>query len=228
MSKNIKLLLKELKIPYHNLNHYELAFTHSSFNADAHTFHKDYERLEFLGDSILGFIVASYAYNNRPDLSQGDLTKLRSALVKTHSLANYARKLKLYEYIKVGSSYSNSIEKSDSVLEDVFESFIAAIYLDLGLKFTKKFIENIFGDDIIKFDISMVQDYKSRLQEEMQAEYRESVKYEVVEESGPAHKKHFKVCVMFENMVLGCGEGSSKKEAEINAAKDALTKRVGV
>ncbi len=225
MNKNIRLLLKDLNIPFHNLSLYELAFTHSSYNADAHTFHHDYERMEFLGDSVLGFVIASLVYKTYPELGQGDLSKLRSALVKTSSLANYARKYNFQDYIKVGNSYANDLAKSDNVLEDVFEAFIAAIYLDLGFKSARNFINLTFYDDVLHYDLNQIKDYKSRLQEEMQAEYRDSVTYEVVKESGPSHKKTFTVCVKFDDVILGYGVGRTKKEAESNAAKEALSKK---
>ena len=228
MHKDLHELLNQLGIKPHTMRIYETAFTHSSHNADAHTRHHDYERLEFLGDSILGFVVASLAFKHRLELSQGDLTKLKSSLVSTKSLANLARKYNFHEYIRVGNSFSNDLSKSDSILEDVFEAFIAALYLDRGIKDAGAFIEKTFIDLIKAYDVNDSKDYKSRLQEEMQAEYRESVTYQLLKESGPPHNRHFRVCVKFEDIVLGYGEGSTKKEAEINAAKDALAKKASI
>lgn len=223
--KNIQELLVKFHIKPHDISVYEEAFTHSSFNADANTKHHDYERLEFLGDSVINTVVTEHAYKTHPEMGQGNLTKLKSTLVATNSLAAHALAYGLHEYIRVGNSFMAQISQSKHLLEDVFEAFFGAIYLDQGFEFAKKLLLEIFAKDIEEFTVSEIQDYKSKLQEEIQAEHRESVAYELVSEEGPAHNRTFTVRVMFDGMELGVGVGSTKKQAEQNAAKEALAKR---
>lgn len=222
--KDLKVFLKQFNIEPKHIVLYEQAFTHPSYNADANTKHHDYERLEFLGDSVIDLIVAEVSFVTRPDLNQGSLTKMRAALVSTNGLSNLARKYGLHEYIRLGNSFSGDISKANHILENVFEAFVGALYLDQGFKVTKDVLVSIFIDSIKTFNADALNDYKSRLQEEMQAEHRESVTYELVSESGPAHEKKFKVRVLFDGIELGVGEGSTKKEAEQLAAKAALEK----
>lgn len=207
-----------------SLIYYDLAFTHSSFNADKKTHHHDYERIEFLGDSIIGLTVATLAFNERKELNQGDLTKLRSSLVKTSGLAGYAKKYNLLKYVQFGNSYIENERNIDGLLEDVFEAFMGAIYLDQGFSFTFKLIKKIFNNEIIHYSNKEITDYKSKLQEDMQAEHRQSVSYKLISSTGPAHAKIFKVAVYFDNQLLATGEGNSKKEAEQAAAKAAFRK----
>jgi len=222
--KDIREFLKQFDVEPKHVVLYEQAFTHPSYNADANTKHHDYERLEFLGDSVISLVVAEMSFVSRPDLNQGNLTKMRSALVSTNGLSNLARSKNLHEYIRLGNSFSGDVSKANHILEDVFEAFIGALYLDQGFKTTKAVLVDMFIDQIKSFNIDALTDYKSRLQEEMQAEHRESVTYELVSESGPAHEKKFKVRVLFDGIELGVGEGSTKKEAEQLAAKKALEK----
>lgn len=217
-------LYKEFNIKPNNELLYDLAFTHSSFNADNKTHHHDYERLEFLGDSIVGLVVATLAFNERKELNQGDLTKLRSNLVKTSSLANYARQYSLLKFVQFGNSYVENNRNQDGLLEDVFEAFMGAVYLDKGFNFAFNLIKKIFNKDIISFSKKEITDYKSKLQEAMQAEHRKSVYYKLVSSNGPAHEKTFNIAVYFDNQLLAVGEGKSKKEAEQAAAKAALRK----
>ena len=224
--KNIQELLVKFNVKPHSLSTYEEAFTHSSFNADANTKHRDYERFEFLGDSVINMVVTEHAFKVHPEMGQGNLTKLKSTLVATNSLASLSLKYGLHEYIRVGNSFVSQISQSKHLLEDVFESFIGAVYLDQGFEFTKKLLLSIFAEEIENFKISEMTDFKSKLQEEVQAEHRESVVYELVNESGPAHNRTFTVRVLFDGIELGVGSGSTKKQAEQNAARAALEKRV--
>ncbi len=223
--EKIELLLEKMNIKPHKLELFETAFTHSSYNADAKTKHHDYERLEFLGDSYLGAVVSELAFKAHPDMAQGPLTKLKSALVSTTSLANYARKCEFEKYVRVGNSFANDIAKSDSLLEDIFEAFIGALFLDQGYNETRKFIISLIYSDIQAYQLKNSTDYKSRLQEEIQAEHRESVVYELIKEEGPSHDKTFTVQVTFDGIVLGTGVGQTKKKAEQEAARAALEKR---
>lgn len=224
--KNLDQFFKKFNITPKNRELFEMAFTHSSFNSDAKTTHHDYERLEFIGDSVLGFIVASLIYKYHPEMKEGEMTRTRSSLVQSNSLAKYAINLGYNEYIRAGHSLSlEEASKNHNILEDVFEAVIGALYLDQGIEFCIKFITKIFEGDVINFKIDDFKDYKSLLQEAMQAEYRESVTYRVIREMGPPHDKTFEVEVLFNNCILGKGSGKSKKEAEQNAASDALKKK---
>ena len=226
MSKKAQELLKKLKIAYKDITLYEQALTHPSFNGDANTKHQDYEKLEFMGDAVLGYVSADLVYKYRPEMSEGDLTKLRSALVSTKPLASYARTFNLHEYIRIGHSISlEQVNKSDKILENVLEALIGAIYLDTGLKQAYRLISSLLLEDIKNYDIDNLTDYKSKLQEEIQAEHRDAVQYVTVEMKGPAHDRTFKVQVLYNGIVLGEGEGKSKKKAEEMAAKSALSKR---
>ena len=219
-------LLKNLHIAYKNIEIYEQALTHPSYNGDANTKHQDYEKLEFMGDAVLGYVTADLVYKNRPEMSEGNLTKLRSVLVSTKPLAAYARKINIPEYIRIGHSITlNQVKQSDKILENVLEALIGAIYLDAGLKPAYKLIEHLLIEDIKNYDADNLTDYKSKLQEEIQAEHRDAVQYVTVETKGPAHDRTFKVQVLYNNIVLGEGEGKSKKKAEEMAAKSALSKR---
>ena len=219
-------LLKKLHIPYKNVALYEQALTHPSYNGEVNTKHQDYEKLEFIGDAVLGYVTADLVYKNRPEMSEGDLTKLRSVLVSTKPLAAYARKIKLNDYVRIGHSITaEQVKQSDKILENVLESLIGATYLDAGLNNAYRLIKGLLLSDIISYDADNLTDYKTKLQEEIQAEHRDAVQYVTVETKGPAHDRTFKVQVLFNDIVLGTGVGKSKKKAEEMAAKDALSKR---
>ena len=145
---------KIIGIRFKDLELYEKALTHPSYNADAKTKHEDYERLEFMGDAVLGFVSADLIFKMHPNLSQGNMTKLRSNLVKTTALASYARKISLAEFIRTGHSIdSNKINESDKILEDVFEALIGAIFLDHGMDEAYVFVAKFLTDLILNFDV---------------------------------------------------------------------------
>ena len=226
MSKSAQDLLKKLKIAYKDIAIYEQALTHPSYNGDANTKHQDYEKLEFMGDAVLGYVTADLVYKNRPEMSEGNLTKLRSVLVSTKPLANYARRIDIPEYIRIGHSITiDQVKQSDKILENVLEALIGATYLDAGLKTAYGLIMKLLINDIKNYDVDDLTDYKSKLQEEIQAEHRDAVQYVTISQSGPAHDRTFKVQVLYNGIVLGIGEGKSKKKAEEMAAKSALSKR---
>ncbi len=223
--KNLYDFFKSFGIYPKNIELYEMAFTHSSFNSDARTRHHDYERLEFMGDSVLGFVIASLIYNYHPEMTEGAMTKARSTLVQTSSLAKKAREYHYDEYIRAGHSLTKEQAlKNDHILEDIFEAVLGAIYLDQGIEIATKYVVAMFESDVKNFTPTEVKDYKSLLQEAMQAEYRESVTYKVISEKGPPHDKTFEVEVYFNGQALGSGIGKSKKDAEKKAAQDALSK----
>lgn len=219
-------LLRSFDINPGDISYYELAFTHPSCNSDMNTKHQDYERLEFVGDSVIGFVSADLIYKLHPEMDQGYMSKLRSYLVCSKSLANYSRKYHIDDYIRIGHSITREqLSKSDKILEDVFEAFIGALYLDQDIGVTYRIIEQILYKDIEQTKIDDIIDAKTRLQEEIQSEYREAVRYELIDEFGPPHDRTFVSQVIFNGIVLGKGQGKSKKAAEEAAARDALSKR---
>lgn len=219
-------LLHSFDIYPHDISYYELAFTHPSCNSDMNTKHQDYERLEFVGDSVIGFVSADLIFKLHPEMDQGYMSKLRSYLVCSKSLANYSRKYHINEFVRIGHSITKEqLAKSDKILEDVFEAFIGAIYLDQDIGVAYRIIETILYDDIEQIKLDDIIDAKTRLQEEIQSEYREAVRYELIDEFGPPHDRTFVSQVIFNGLVLGKGQGKSKKAAEEAAAKDALSKR---
>ena len=219
-------LLHSFDVNPGDISYYELAFTHPSCNSDMNTKHQDYERLEFVGDSVIGFVSADLIFKLHPEMDQGYMSKLRSYLVCSKSLANYSRKYHINDYIRIGHSITREqLAKSDKILEDVFEAFIGALYLDQDIGVTYRIIEQIFYEDIKRTKIDDIIDAKTRLQEEIQSEYREAVRYELIDEFGPPHDRTFVSQVVFNGLILGKGQGKSKKAAEEAAARDALSKR---
>ncbi len=227
MSSDIFVYLKKnFKLDPKDRSLYELALTHPSCNAENKTKHHDYERLEFVGDSVLGFVSADLIFKTHPEMDQGLMSKLRSFLVCSKALANYSRKIGLTDFVKTGHSISKEqLSKSDKILEDTFEALMGAIYLDLGINDAYRTIKSILFEDIKKTGEEEIVDAKTRLQEEIQAEYRDAVQYILTNTEGPAHDRTFTVEVLFNGIVLGRGVGKSKKAAEEAAAKDALSKR---
>lgn len=214
-------ILEDLNIPYKNLEYYEQAFTHTSYANESNTI--SYERLEFLGDAVLELIISEYLYKTSNE-SEGKMTKLRSSYVCENALYEYSCLLGLNEEIKLGHGESERDGKHNkTIVADIFESFIGAIFLDCGFDIVKKFIYKNVIPLIENNSIDFIEDYKSVLQELVQTD-RKSLNYEVVEETGPAHDKTFKIIVKIDNIVYGEGIAHSKKEAEQLAAKSALKK----
>lgn len=213
-------IFKTLNFRPTNINLYYEAFTHTSFSNENPSF-ASYERLEFLGDAILEFIISEYLYKER-HLPEGMMTKMRACYVCEEALATYANDLKFQDDIKLGKSEMEE-GANNTILADVFEAFIAATYLDMGLPFTKELVLKIVTKYIDK-NINFLHDYKSTLQELVQTT-KKSVIYEVVSEKGPAHNKTFECVVKVDGIILGRGIGSSKKSAEQEAAKMALEKQ---
>jgi len=181
------------------------------------------ERLEFLGDSVLGMVVADYLFSLHSHVPEGELTKMRSWLVNASSLTLCARKLGLERFIKMSYSAEKSVEHGcNSILADTVEALIGAIYLDSGLEAVKNFIVNSLLP--IEMNNSVMQDtnYKSILLESVQAEGKESPHYMVLDEKGPDHDKMFTIGVYIENQLVATGTGKNKKQAEQSAAKKAI------
>lgn len=225
MDKDIRKVISQFGLTPHNLALYKQAFTHKSVNGAAGQNAFDYERLEFLGDSIVGMVVSDLVYNEHPELNQGGLSKLKASFIKTQSEASYSLKYHFDTCIVVGKSFQGEVKDNLSILEDVFESVIGAVYLDQGLDITYKLVRSFFEDDVKKASFHPESDPKSLLQEELQSESKESVSYKILSEEGPGNSKTFTAAVYFEGVELGRGEGKSKKEAEMAAAALALSKR---
>lgn len=209
---------KKYNINIKNLDVMQMAFTHSSYSNECHT--KNYERLEFLGDAVLQLITSEYFYLNT-DLKEGDMSKARASFVCENALATYARKIGLNKYIRVGHGQEKNV--NDTIVADVFESVLGAIYLECGFDIAKRYVDEIILP-FIKSDTHFLGDYKSILQEMVQTD-KKSLTYEVINEVGPAHDKTFTVNVVIDDIVYGTGSGKSKKEAEQKAAYDAYQKR---
>lgn len=202
-----------------------LAFTHRSFTNESRTTHDHNERLEFLGDSVLGLLISDYLYLTLCSTPEGDLSYLRSRLVEAKSCVTYFQKLNLEKYILLGKGEQvNAGRGRDTVLADLFEAIIGAIYLDGGLEEAKDFLFKNFSPEIEAILETPVQNWKALLQDFCQKKYQHTPTYEVLDEAGPDHSKIFKVAVIVNREQAGLGEGASKKEAQQSAAKDALHK----
>jgi ribonuclease III len=182
------------------------------------------ERLEFLGDAILNFIVAEYLFKTYPDIEEGSLTKMRSRLVNRKILAQRARELHLSEFLLLSTSAAQSIDSgSESIISDAFEAIVGALYLDGGLGVARKFIHMSLLKNPEVFNSAMMDDnYKSALLEYAQARSLGIPRYTVIREEGPEHDRRFTVEVSLNGQSLGTGTGRSKKEAEQSAAADGL------
>lgn len=218
-------LLLQMNLPkFKNQELFEQAFTHRSYLNESKERTQSNERLEFLGDSILSFIVSQYLFKKYPDFNEGTLTNLRSLLVNTKSLASIAKQLDFGNLLKLSKGEEDSKgRQNQSLLADSFEAFIGALFLDQGIKKVFLFLEEVLlqkADDFVKK--RSFKDPKSLLQEHVQARRQSSPIYKVILEEGPAHAKIFTVGVYVQNMLLGKGQGKSKQEAEENAAKQAL------
>ncbi len=215
--------LARQKIPYQNYALYQEAFTHPSYVNEASGRH--YERLEFMGDAVLQLFVSEYLFTHFPDVPEGTLTTMRAKLVREESLARFSRELNIGPYIRFGhGELKNGGPERASVLANVFESFVGAIYLDLGKGEVIKLLERTIFKHIDDMDSEDIQDYKTMLQELIQADSRKSVTYTLISSAGPSNAPTFEVAAMMDELCLGIGKGSSKKRAEQQAAHAALRK----
>ena len=210
--------LERFNIKFKNSKLLETALTHSSY-ANEHKGCDNYERLEFLGDAVLEVVTSEYFYL-QTNYKEGEMTKLRANYVCEKALATYAKELGIDENIRLGHGQMHNL--NDTIIADVFEAVVGAIYLDQGYSVAKKYIDTIIIP-YIKKEMDFNADYKTKLQELVQTG-KKSVEYEVVKEYGEAHKKVFEVVVKIDNIIYGKGRGSSKKEAEQRAALDAYNK----
>lgn len=213
---------KILGYQFNNLSLLETAVTHSSYANEKGNGHKYNERLEFLGDSVLGFVTADYFFTHMRDLPEGQLTKLRAATVCEDACFDYAKDIDLGTYMLLGKGEEKTGGRQrSSILADAFEAVIAAIYLDGGIEPARDFILRFIIPAIEKHQVAF-KDYKTVLQEVIQKNPEEKLTYVLVGESGPDHDKKFEVEVHLNSNIIGRGEGRTKKQAEQEAAREAL------
>lgn len=214
----------QLRIRFHSKALLKLAFVHRSFWNEHQEFISDHnERLEFLGDSVLGVLIADYLFLQHPTLDEGSLSTLRSQLVDAPACAAYVQKLEIAPFLLLGKGEQMNRGKGrESILADLFEAIIGAIYLDQGLDGVRSFFFMHFKEDVEQMVAAPHRNWKAELQDYAQKTYQQAPIYEVIEESGPAHKKKFRISVWIHEKKCGEGEGSSKKEGQVEAAKNAL------
>ena len=213
----MKDIFKKFNIEIKNEDLLRVALTHSSYSNEHGC--ECYERLEYLGDAVLEIVCSDYLFKNT-SYPEGEMSRLRSLYVCENALYEYSKEINLKDYIYLGNGIN---EANKTIIADVFEACMAVIYLEQGLDTVKK----LFHDMIVPYienHEDFLMDYKSLLQESVQT-VKKSVTYNLIEESGPAHHKEFKVEVIIDGLVYGIGVGNSKKEAEQNAAKEAYMKR---
>ena len=218
----MKTLEEKLGYTFQNPKLLENALTHSSCANESRGRLQSNERLEFLGDSILGMVVADHLYRNHPDLPEGELTRARAALVCEESLVEVAQELGLGEYLRLGKGEeAGGGRQRPSIRADAVEAVLAAVYLDGGIGSARKIIQKyILSREVA--GLTKPHDYKTALQELVQRESGQVLRYRLTGEEGPDHNKRFFVAVDLNGACIGSGTGRSKKEAEQMAAKAAI------
>ena len=221
---NLQRLEENIGYKFKNKQLLEKALTHTSYAFERHV--ESNEKLEFLGDSILEFISSKYLYNNFPKLSEGEMTKVRATIVCEDSLYKIAKKHNFSDFLFLGKSeLASHNEVRKAIMADSVEALIAAIYFDSGLEEAESFIIENLKDEVLSASKNVGQkDYKTVLQEKLQADGEVYIKYEIIKEEGPDHDKKFTARVSCDGKVLATGEGKNKKSAEMDAARKALQK----
>ena len=224
--KNLIEVEESLGYTFQDKDLLTLSFIHRSFaNESRGQVTRHNERLEFLGDSVLGLVMAEYLYRHLPSQPEGQLSQIRSRLVDASSCAHYLQKFELSRYILLGrgEKVSEGTAKT-SILADVFEALVGALYLDGGIDAVKSFLLTHFEEEIGQVINSPSRNYKAELQDYSQKLFQIAPVYKVIDEAGPDHAKIFHVLVFVNDREAGNGRGASKKEAEQLAALDALSK----
>lgn len=222
-------LVSELRarygIEFQNLAILDEAFTHSSYvNEHRELGLRDNERLEFLGDAVMEITVSEYLFQKYPDWPEGKLTRLRAAIVCTKSFSSFSKEAHFDRYIRLGKGEEkNGARARATLLEDLFEAFNGALFLDQGRGAVVKFIEQLVFPKIEAGEFSDQTDYKTNLQEFLQQDGEIEIDYQLLAEVGPSHDRQFEVDVIVDHKVLGSGVGRNKKAAEQAAAKKALS-----
>lgn len=221
---NIFDFLDQNNINYYNKDLINQAFIHTSYTNEHNQTLGDNERLEFMGDAVIQIYSAHRLYQLKPELKEGVMSTKRASLVSEHALADLAYEFHLNDYLLLGVGEEKSGGRNkDSLVSDMFEAFIGAIYLDSGYDNVVKLLDILMLKHIKENDESNF-DYKTKLQEYVQADSRRVIEYQTVSSHGPSNNPIFEVEVRIDNLVYGKGKGSSKKEAQKAAAKDALEK----
>jgi ribonuclease III len=215
---------KPMKLPnFLNQELFEQVFTHRSYLNEAGKGTVSNERLEFMGDSILSFIVSTYIYEHYPTFTEGELTNLRAALTNTNALYKVAKDMELGQYLKLSRGEESSGGRENrTILADTLEAVIGGLYMDQGLDATRTFVEGVVLPDIEEMISTGLKDPKNMLQEIIQRKHKVSPLYQTLHEEGPDHNKIYSVGVFIEEKLLAEGSGKSKQEAEKNAARKAL------
>ena len=211
----------DVKISRHQL--IDDAFTHTSYvNEHKQALH-DNERLEYMGDAVMQIWVSEQLFKHEPQLSEGQMSKYRAAIVCEKSFASLMRKMKLGQYIRLGvGEEKNGGRDRDSILADTFEAFIGALYLTAGMKKVDRILKEYVMPIIDNLEELEITDYKTRLQEYVQSDIRKAIVYKLLNESGPSNNPVFEIGAYLDEVLLGRGSGHSKKEAEQMAAREAL------
>ncbi|MGM9886899.1 MULTISPECIES: ribonuclease III [unclassified Lactococcus] len=224
MNKLQEKLKAEFGIVFTDEKVLEKAFTHSSYtNEERLPKVANNERLEFLGDVALSLVISDYLYRTYPEKLEGELSKMRSSIVRTESLANFSRRCGFGEFLKLGHGEEKMGGRNrETTLENLFEAFLGALFLDQGMEEVRNFIYRVVIPHIKADDYVKVIDYKTELQEILQVNGETIIAYDILEETGPAHARKFVAAVSNNGQILGTGEGRSKKFAEQKAAENAI------
>lgn len=223
LQKKIPDVETRLNYTFHDRSLLVLAFIHRSYINEHREVLQHNERLEFLGDSILGLLTAEYLYKKFPNYPEGDLSYLRSRLVEASSCVSFVHKMDIGKLILLGKGERmNDGRGRESILADLFEAIIGAIYLDGGLEAARRFIFDNFANEIDATLKTPLSNWKALLQDYCQKKYQQTPFYQVLEESGPDHSKSFVISVIIANKEYGRGCGASKKEAQQSAAANAM------
>ena len=222
VEEKLEKLQNLIGLKFSNTSNLRSAISHSSFvNELKVNKWENYERLEFLGDAVLEIVTSDFLYRNHPDMPEGELSKLRASLVCEPSLAFTAKRMHLYDYMLLGKGEEASGGRMrNSLLSDVFEAIIGAVYLEFGYMEAQNYIEKFLLNDISENQLFV--DSKSRLQILVQSKNDMTLEYKVIEETGPDHDKHFVVGLYINDELLCQGEGHNKKEAEQLAAYNGM------
>lgn len=223
---NVQKLEEDLAISFRDKQLLQQAFTHSSYvNEHQRTDIHDNERLEFLGDAVLELAVSEFLFKKYKNMSEGDLTKLRASIVCEESLYHFSELLHFHEYVLLGKGEERTGGRHrQALLADVFEAFLGALYIDRGMNACEKFLREHIFPHVSDEAFSYVMDYKTELQELIQQEKGNKLKYRIIAEKGPSHAKEFHAEVILNEKERATGIGKSKKEAEQFAAQNLLEK----
>jgi ribonuclease III len=224
LRKKVKNWLIGLGIDPGDLKVYIESLTHRSFAREINIKSRGNEQLEFLGDSVLSFIITSYLYKNFGYFPEGRLAKIRSLLISGKNLRDIAKKIRLDRQILLSENEESSKGRGkESILSDSLEAFIGALYIDKGINFACQWFLGKFEDSIEeKTDNPKISDYKTYLQEIIQADYNKLVKYNIEKSKGPDHNRIFYSVAVLDDKIIGKGSGKSKKDSEQESAKNAL------